>query len=152
MHERIWPVEANHEALTTAPTGAIGGDMSGESASGAAPAGTAGVVDGLAVEHLADAPERSLLDVVEACERKGMPLKIRTGLSLWNPEVKPYGAFRGWRGQSWILTLKGIEEARKLQQVIELVFDLVRLRGVDLAHQEVRYLKEQLERIDRNNS
>lgn len=88
-----------------------------------------------------DYPERSLVDAADAAARAGEPLKIRTALQVYNPELKPYGHFRGWRGQAWTVAVKGIEEAKKLQQVIEITFDLVRIVGVDHLHLTLRDIK-----------
>lgn len=95
-------------------------------------AAAGGVEDSpLTVEHLADAPERSLIEAAEAAGRNGAALRIRTALQVFNPETKPYGAFKGWRGQSWIVTVPGVDAARTFRQVIEVVFDLIRMGGID---------------------
>lgn len=83
------------------------------------------------VVYLADAPGRSLDEAVAAAERVGKPLKVRTSLQLWNADAKPGGQFRGWRGQAWTIPVAGAEGAGQLRQVIEIVFDLVRLGGIE---------------------
>lgn len=102
----------------------------------------------VAVEYLADAPERSLQDAADAAAARNEPLKLRTALQLWNAGAKPYGQFRGWRGQAWTIALKGVDEARRAQQVIELLFDLIALGGVEKVAEILIKAKRKLE-VDR---
>jgi hypothetical protein len=80
------------------------------------------------VTHLADAPEKSLLNAVASAEESSQPVRLRTSLQLWNYRESQY---RGWRGQTWVVTLAGLAEVRKAQAVIELIFDLIAGLGVE---------------------
>lgn len=94
-------------------------------------------VSGVSVEY----PERSLIDAAAAAARAGESLKIRTALQVYNPELKPYGHFRGWRGQAWTLAVPGVDAARKFREVVELLFDYIQVVGVDHAHLMLRDLR-----------
>lgn len=83
------------------------------------------------VIYLADAPERSLEDAASAAAARNEPLKVRTSLQLWNAEAKPRGQFRGWRGQAWTIPVGDAGGAKQLQQVVEVLFDLIQLGGVE---------------------
>lgn len=94
------------------------------------------------VDYLADAPERSLKVIADAAARQGENLKLRTSLQLWNPDAGLHGAYRGWRGQSWILNLKGVEDAKRVQQIMLAVFDLIEVAGAEKVLEAMKTLKD----------
>lgn len=113
------------------PNETCGGDFSTEDGPGV-----------LEIDYLADAPEQSLKAAADAAERKGEPLKIRTLLQLFHSDQGRYGTYKGWRGQAWGITVKGIEDARRFQQVLETVFDLIWTVGAERLLQELGTIKD----------
>lgn len=141
-------MEDRDEKLTTErvpaaqmPAAEPGDSTSPEPIEDAAPAGPA-------VEHVADMAAASLKLVAEESWKRKQPIRLRVMLSLFNPKS---GQYLAWRGQIWKFGVKGIKEAQRAQQVLETVFDLVELCGVEIACRELQMLMTRVRQQKVNN-
>ncbi len=73
---------------------------------------------------MSDRPDRSLDYVARQAAKRGQPIRVRFTLSLFDPKS---GQYKGWRGMNFKLPLHGAEEARQLQDLLELFFDCIDL-------------------------
>ncbi len=95
----------------------------------------------LSVEHIAGAPAASLKLVAKESAARNQPIKLRAALSLFNPAT---GQYIGWRGQAWKFAVKGVRDAQRAQQALEVFFDLIEIGGVERTVQELRRVKDQM--------
>jgi hypothetical protein len=79
------------------------------------------------VERMMDLPERSLDYIAKQAAKAKQPIRVRFTLSLLDPKS---GQYKGWRGMNWKVLVKDVDEARELQELLELFFDTIDLGGI----------------------
>ena len=79
------------------------------------------------VDRMSDRPDRSLDYVARQAAKRGQPIRVRLTMSLFDPKS---GQYKGWRGMNFKLPLRGTEEARQLQDLLELLFDCIDMGSI----------------------
>jgi hypothetical protein len=79
------------------------------------------------VDRMSDRPDRSLDYVARQAAKRNQPIRVRVTLSLLDPKS---GQYKGWRGMNWKVPVRDTEEARRLQDLLELFFDCIDLGGI----------------------
>ncbi len=79
------------------------------------------------VDRMSDRPDRSLDYVARQAAKRGQPIRVRVTLSLLDPKS---GQYKGWRGMNWKVLVRDTEEARRMQDLLELFFDCIELGSI----------------------
>lgn len=93
------------------------------------------------VERLDTRSDKSIRYVAKEAKKAGLPIRLRFTVSLFDPTS---GQYKGWRGQNWKLPVKDIDEARRMQELLELFFDVIDLAGIAWATEAVGNAKRVL--------
>lgn len=72
------------------------------------------------IEHVSDVGDRSLERVATIARDKGLPLRMRIAISLWD-----WDQYVAWKGQTWKAEVKDQAEAIELKEALEEFFDLM---------------------------
>lgn len=79
---------------------------------------------GIEVEHVADAGDRSLDRVAGLALEKGLPIRVRMSLSLWD-----WSQYVAWKGQTWRVEVADKAQAEAAKEALEGFFDLLARKG-----------------------
>lgn len=79
---------------------------------------------GIEVEHVADAGDRSLDRVAGLALEKGLPIRVRMSLSLWD-----WSQYVAWKGQTWRVEVADKAQAEAAKEALERFFDLLAKEG-----------------------
>lgn len=82
------------------------------------------VLDKPLVTHVADEGDLAFARVAEAAKERGVPIRMRMAVSLWD-----FGQYVAWRGQTWKVEAKDKGEAEDVRNAIEEFFDLLAVSG-----------------------
>ena len=99
--------------------------MTGPNAeTGIEPLDTSAIGDKPLVTHVADEGDLSFARVADAAAERGVPIRMRMSVSLWD-----FGQYVAWRGQTWKVEAKTRSEAEDVRNAIEEFFDLLAMLG-----------------------
>jgi len=88
---------------------------------------------GLAVSHLADEAEESLMRAARFAILKGSPLRMRIVIHLWTGRN-----YEAWRSQVWKVDARDTDEARGVKECLELFFDALAVQGTERLKTEMQ--------------
>ncbi len=91
---------------------------------------------GIEVEHVADAGDRSLDRVAELAQAKGLPIRMRMAISLWD-----WSQYVAWKGQTWRVEVADKAQAEATKEALEWLFDLLASKGPQRAAELLKDLQ-----------